>query len=353
MATPRLHHFDILKGLAIFMVVMGHVLTMCIREIDSAVLFKYVERIHMPIFFFISGYFSFKLTEVGTIAMPKLVMRAKQLLLPFFVVSTLWIYYFPHSGLQSPLNSTWAGLYTDVWKNGYWFTLCLFEVIALYASITPVLTSCKTFLSRVMVVVISWLMLWQLTYTLIPTSISKLLSLPLVFEFYPVFMFGVLARSEKERFDQVVSSSSWVTAALLVGSVLMYYACWSWEFSFPIECLYVAKEILYLCVVVVAFSVVKTWCAASYTPVRPHGGLLARMWEYLGNHSLAIYLLHYFFLFPMGAVRTALVGMNLGIVPTMVVAGITAAAVIAVVLGANCVISRSKILTLLLTGSLK
>lgn len=42
--------FDVLKGIAIYLVVMGHVLTMCIRDIDSAVLFKLVGEIHMPIF---------------------------------------------------------------------------------------------------------------------------------------------------------------------------------------------------------------------------------------------------------------------------------------------------------------
>ncbi|MGM9851956.1 MAG: acyltransferase family protein [Muribaculaceae bacterium] len=54
----RLHHFDMLKGIAIAMVVMGHVLTMCIRDIDSAVAFKIISKTHMPVFFFISGYMS-------------------------------------------------------------------------------------------------------------------------------------------------------------------------------------------------------------------------------------------------------------------------------------------------------
>lgn len=33
---------DVMKGVAIFLVVMGHVLTMCIREIDRASLFKFI-----------------------------------------------------------------------------------------------------------------------------------------------------------------------------------------------------------------------------------------------------------------------------------------------------------------------
>ena len=34
---PRLKYFDMMKGLAIFLVVMGHVLTMCVREIDREI----------------------------------------------------------------------------------------------------------------------------------------------------------------------------------------------------------------------------------------------------------------------------------------------------------------------------
>lgn len=39
---------DLLKGIAIFMVVMGHVLTMCIRDIDAATLFKSSAKYTCP-----------------------------------------------------------------------------------------------------------------------------------------------------------------------------------------------------------------------------------------------------------------------------------------------------------------
>ena len=66
-AKPRLRYFDMLKGVAIFLVVMGHVITMCVREIDRATLFKLIEHIHMPLFFFVSGWFTFRLVENGKI----------------------------------------------------------------------------------------------------------------------------------------------------------------------------------------------------------------------------------------------------------------------------------------------
>ena len=99
-AKPRLYHFDIIKGVAIFLVVMGHVLTMCVRSIDRATVFKIIGQIHMPLFFFISGWFTYRLAGDGRVKMPSIKPRAKQLLLPMLVVSALWIYHFPHSGQQ-------------------------------------------------------------------------------------------------------------------------------------------------------------------------------------------------------------------------------------------------------------
>ena len=56
----RIEYFDLLKGIAIFMVVMGHALTMCVRLLDSSFLFKLIGQVHMPVFFFISGYLTYK-----------------------------------------------------------------------------------------------------------------------------------------------------------------------------------------------------------------------------------------------------------------------------------------------------
>lgn len=353
MQKVRLHHFDMLKGIAIFMVVMGHVLTMCIRDIDSAVLFKFVEKMHMPIFFFISGYFTYKVTEQGRWIMPKLWARAKQLLVPFFVVSALWIYYFPHSGLGSPFTSTWEGLYMDAGKNGYWFTLCLFELMLVYCVMALVLSHCRTILRKIAAVVGGWAILYILTHYLLSDNINNVFGLLAVTDFYPIFMVGVLARSERTAFERITSSSTWITLALIAGGILMYYVCWPWEFTLPGECLDVARTLLYFCVVIVAVSVVKPWSERAFCENRPQGTLMARMWECVGTQSLAIYLLHYFLLFPMPAFREILIGMHLNLIPTLIVAAFFAAIIITVTLGVNYVIGHSRLLALLLTGKTK
>ncbi|MDE5632314.1 MAG: acyltransferase family protein, partial [Muribaculaceae bacterium] len=156
---PRLKYFDMMKGLAIFLVVMGNVLTMCVREIDRAPVFKFIGQIHMPLFFFISGWFAVKIGSDGLLKTPGLLSRAKRLLLPMLGASTLFIYYYPHSGLQSPFDSTWSGLWLNVWKNGYWFTFVLFEIFAVYAALTFVLRRMASFWLELLAVAVAWAVL--------------------------------------------------------------------------------------------------------------------------------------------------------------------------------------------------
>lgn len=349
--TQRLHYFDMLKGIAIFMVVAGHILTMCIREIDRATIFKLIGEIHMPLFFFISGIFTFKASQDGTLRKPDLVRRARQLLIPMLVVSSIWIYYFPHSGLQSPLNSTWSGLWTDTWKNGYWFTLCLFEIIVIYRFMTNVLQGCRTVWHEIAVVVTTWIALGALVYALLPQIAVNTLGLSLTMQFFPVFMAGVIARRNYNGFRLMTSDSKSVTASLIIGGFLLYFISWPWEFG-DIHPVFVstARSLFHIALAIVAVAVVEPWGREAFSPKTPDGRPWAKLWAYLGTQSLAIYMLHYFFLFPMGWIRDTLISMNLAFVPLFVVASVAAAAVIAVTLCFNSIISKSQTLSALLTG---
>lgn len=353
----RLHYFDILKGIAIFMVVMGHVLTMCVREIDRAALFKFIGEIHMPLFFFISGWFTFKLTENGRVRVPDLGQRALQLLVPMVVVSTLWIWYFPHSGLQSPLDSTFGGLWSDSWKNGYWFTFVLFQIMLLYALLCPLLTRLKSAASSLGLTVIVWALLIYINHA-IGLKASGFASLLLTSQFFPVFMVGTIASRHRECFNRICKSGFWVTASLILAALLLYYICWPWEFPEPTNSalktipVWVARSLFHICLAVVAIAVIKPWSERIYSVPSPSGTAFrwAETWQLLGRKSLSIYLLHYFFLFPMGICRDTLMAFNLGFTPLFVFSAAVAACVIAIVLGVNAVIERSPLLALLLTG---
>lgn len=79
----RLNKYDNLKGLAIILVVLGHIIP---RFDDFAVyanIYNFIYIFHMPVFFFVAGYFS-------NIAKNSDIKSFKSLMVPFFLFSIFW-----------------------------------------------------------------------------------------------------------------------------------------------------------------------------------------------------------------------------------------------------------------------
>lgn len=55
--TKRSEYFDILKGIGIIYVVLGHVLNEKYGDVNTEVVRRFIYIFHLPLFFFISGYF--------------------------------------------------------------------------------------------------------------------------------------------------------------------------------------------------------------------------------------------------------------------------------------------------------
>ena len=349
----RLHQFDMLKGVAIFLVVMGHVITMCVREIDRATLFKLIEHIHMPIFFVVSGWFCIRQTEDGSLRPITLGKRAAQLLIPLIVVSSLWSLYFSHSGLQSPIDASLNGIWSSTWKSGYWFTLVLFEIVVVMAALAAtVLKKASSAATWIASGIATYALLWVLYLYVVPTEIGNYMSLELVIAFWPAFFFGAAGRRFKDGFMRTIRTSTCQTVALTVLAVTMYMGCWPWEFGLEGPALTILNSIVHLTLAAVALNVFERWSNHAFAEdAAPTTRRIASTWCYLGEQSLAIYLLHYFFLFPLGDVlRPMLESVNVAIVPLGVVAAVVAVPVIAAVLMVVKIIEPSKLFTFLLTG---
>lgn len=347
----RIHHFDMLKGVAIFMVVMGHVLAFCVREIDRATIFKVFEQLHMPLFFFVSGWFTYKLDENGRLVLPRLLSRAVRLLLPMVAVSSVWVWYFPHSGIETPFASTFEELWTSAYKNGYWFTFVLFEIVLLYAALRPLLSRCRRWWASAAVVAAAFALLYWLNG--ISGKVGDVLSLTMVTTFAPAFFVGLLARRHRAGFERLADSSTAQTVAILAGSASIYVSCWPWEFGLDAQARMATQAVSHPFLALVAYRVFRDWGAAAFADgASPAARSIARLWEYIGTQSLGIYLLHYFFLFPMGSVvRGWMEAMNVAWVPLGAFAAVMAACIVAMVLIVIKIIQPSKLLSLLLTGS--
>ena len=113
----RKFYLDNLKGFLIILVILGHVVQGVFVDYQHNFLFRAIYSFHMPLFFFISGYLTWK--KVPDSRIP--VKRAKQLLLPFI----FWAYISPliyqfRFDIEYTINVI---LYPD---NGLWFLYNLF-----------------------------------------------------------------------------------------------------------------------------------------------------------------------------------------------------------------------------------
>lgn len=140
--------FDIMKGIGILLVLLGHVWTVLIPHIH-----QFIYSFHMPMFFIVAGYFSKSYEEVPN-RRAAIKRYAQRLLLPYLfvaVVEVLWtvflgitkhewnavyctLFSYLYSG-TTEWETSWGELYIGI----TWFLLALFwaKVMFLYLSRWP------------------------------------------------------------------------------------------------------------------------------------------------------------------------------------------------------------------------
>lgn len=110
--TQRLEYIDQLKGLAMLLVVIGHIIVFCGLGYDN-IFIRNITMMNMPLFFFLNG-----LVISEKMSLKGLLRKTCQLLLPFFSWGILMTLY---------RNSTFLDFLFNYWKYGYWYLLVLLE----------------------------------------------------------------------------------------------------------------------------------------------------------------------------------------------------------------------------------
>ena len=334
--------------MAIYAVVMGHVMVYGAKGLNQAWLMTVIGLTHMPLFFFISGWFSCRMdAATGLLRAPSLWRRFLQLMVPMAVVPVLWVWYLPHSGLNGAFNGGLERLWLSPMKFGYWFTLCLFEISVVFAAVFPLLRRRNTALTVTAAVAV-WAALTAASL-LLPQKVTDAMGLTGVSMYWVPFMTGFIAAQHRRGFARMTASGGWVTAAIVVCAACLFMYSWPARFE-PYNRF--ALPLMHVSLAVAIIAVVKPWAERAFSPeASPTARTAAVVWAVLGRNSLAIYLLHYFLLFPVGAIAGPLAAMHRQFVPMAIFAFVAAGCIIAITLLVNAVIRRSPLLALLLTGT--
>lgn len=351
-AKPRLHYMDMLKGIAIFMVVMGHVLYFGIQGSSSSSLFHLLAETHMPIFFFISGWFSYKQTHSYRIALPNIGRRAMQLIVPMVIVSTMYcisqIDCFSLDNIAESIGSLWS----NGSKSGYWFTLVLFYIIVFYLLIAPILHRIKRATLAIVFILGIWMVLCALTKILVNKDFEAITSIGNFNVYLPIFLFGTIAHQHEKDFRRIISKQSSLTTALLSCLILFCLIFWKDNITFIANssATYILRTLYQMALIIVVMNIATSWSAKAFNEDRSQPGRIASIWEYLGRKSLAIYLTHYFFLFPLAGLQTWANDIAYAWTPMLFVTILTAAAITATTILVIYIIERSPLLAWLLAG---
>ena len=268
----RVDYIDRMKGLAIFLVVMGHVYGMAFAQPED-VAYRVISSFHMPLFMFLSGLVACSGATLPFWSLPKLGRKLRGLLLPLLVFgmcfTMTWAKDF-ESGLKGFLESPN--------KNGYWYlmTLAVFYVsLSLYR-----LNVKRKWYVDVALAIVLWggmFTLWK--YTTQTVDYFCLLNCG---NFYPFFMLGVF--TTKYGLLEKIKQANWLFSLCVIGYLALFVV------EIPIHALVSLNKHIFLpfcmvCVVVMLF-------------IGRHGktSRVECVLDYVGKRTLDVYVIHYFFI---------------------------------------------------------
>ncbi len=126
----RIDYIDEIRGLAILLVVMGHIIQFNGISTNNPV-FEFIYSFHMPLFFAISGYITQKVTHINNINQYILFIKKKcrSLIVPLLTWSLLINPYFLAEEWEI---QTWDNVLKVIESPGLWFLKMLFFILILY-----------------------------------------------------------------------------------------------------------------------------------------------------------------------------------------------------------------------------
>lgn len=271
----RITYIDNLKVLAIFSVIVSHVYWFTWNESTDNVWCHLINVYFMPLFFFMSGAFA-----KGNMNLKHVWRKVKQLLLPFLIVG----------GLYTITNGQWHKFLFDGAHNGYWFLPTLL-VLFLTFYVRCLISQClhiQNGIRKVVLDVAYMIMVWGLIKVVlgrILPEIASLLCLDKTNMYIPYFYGGYIIFCNKSWFKALLEKKiQAIYAFVLVAFIVLFYVMYYSSISIPDT----AHQILSFLAIFILFVLFRN------NKVRNEK--IQNALSYVGQHTLEIYVLQYFFL---------------------------------------------------------
>lgn len=288
----RLEFVDVLRGVAILLVIYSHICVLGIHCHSS--LNYFFIRFRMPLFFFISGFFAYSADLAGAKLQRRVKSRLTKQLWPTFLVWLLFLA-FESLLLGSQFVDTLDKSIFNAGKSGYWFTYSLVQLFLVFALLVAGMRRLKLSENTIGTVFALCAFAMAIGYRLMFNEHGngpldreewvRVLSMQQTFHHGPFFFLGAVVSIWRTKVFRFLGNA-WVlggllllTAVSLVGFAYNWIPEWLWQ-----QCAYLYVPTL----LGIAYRFRGKF--SSETAVGRH--LI-----YLGKNTLPIYLFHYFVIF--------------------------------------------------------
>lgn len=291
--NKRLRYVDAMRGLAILLVVFSHVtnayVKMPITNASFSGVYYMMTMFRMPLFFFVSGFFAFRMAEKWTWPTVRRVMTKK------FQAQIVGLSVFCF--LFGACMKGWR--FQFIWtSNPYWFTISLFEMFVVYLAAALTVRRTRSNAALYILLALSFTAPFVFNFLTDGVKLPKWvvgLQTWHTLNYWPYFMTGIFAR-RFEAFMWRATDNQYFKALMIVGffSLVLFYGCrhrYSLEWDFVMT----AMRFTGLMTVLIAFRSYRAWFDKG-TPV-------SNCMSFVGSRTLDIYYLHYFFIPDLGFMK--------------------------------------------------
>lgn len=306
----RLKYIDSFRGIFIISVIMGHIFKWCTPEYEPSSLRLFFSQLQMPVFFFIMGLMAHNKKKNWTMkfACHYIIKKATLLLIPAITMFTLYV---------TTHNVDIRNAIVDASHTGYWFTFVAFEIFFIYALINilsqKMTTKCKSkniaslidaglhlFLGGILFLMFK--LSWRLGFAYNPFFQS--FSLVPLCHYYLYFSIGIFCALYHTQI-MTCFENVWYSSILLT-SLFVY-------FLFPISSRIWLVPICLMATYMIFYNMRDYFQKENFLS----NGLTT-----IGSHTLEIYLLHYWLLFPLPLIQKILLQIQLLLSPHAYALGI-------------------------------
>jgi fucose 4-O-acetylase-like acetyltransferase len=281
----RIDYIDALKGFLILSVVMCHVAGFCLGIQDDIPSFlPILFEFRNPPFFFISGFFAYKIGVVWGSRFCYKTIKKKFIAIawPTYLFLAVLLYVHPSYHGRTFLHDN----IKDLWF--HWFTLSLFVFFVFYSIIELSLSSLKNEKIKSIILLacgaLSYLLFSvQSVYYILPINdtIKQLMGME-YWGFFFFFILGVLARKHYTQFIELLNNNTFIAVCIFVFILFNI-------FNQPLQNNHfnLFRIITYLTGIILVLKFFMSY---------PPKGYLNDIMTFVGKRTLDIYLIHYFFL---------------------------------------------------------